>query len=66
MSNTLAKHDVDQSSNEKGNLDFQLENGDTKDSYTGRLPPNPDAHLSAEERAAIVSIENRLILVLLS
>lgn len=54
-SHPVAKHDVDQSSNEKGLDSSQLENGNVKDIYAGRLPPDPDAHLSVEERAAIVS-----------
>lgn len=55
-SHPIAKHDVDQSSNEKGTIDTQLEKGDNP--YVGGLPPDPDAHLSVEERAAIVSLSN--------
>jgi hypothetical protein len=51
----VTKPDTDQSSNEKGILDTQLENceGYLHDS---QLPADPDAHLSAEEKTAIVSL----------
>lgn len=45
------KHEVDQSSDGKLS-DSQLE---APHPYVADLPPDPDAHLSAEERAKIVS-----------
>jgi hypothetical protein len=45
------KHDADRSSEEKvseGNIE-------APHPYVADLPPDPDAHLSAQERAAIVS-----------
>lgn len=50
------QRDIDQSSNEKAGIDAQLENGvGDQYPYDGQLPPDPDAHMSAEEKAAIVS-----------
>jgi hypothetical protein len=51
VSPTVARHDIDGSSNEKIPKDNQIEN---QYPYDDHLPPDPDAHLSAEERAAIV------------
>lgn len=50
------QRDVDQSSNEKGGIDAQLEHGvGDQYPYDSQLPADPDAHMSAEEKAAIVS-----------
>lgn len=48
------QRDVDQSSNEKGGIDAQLEHGvGDQYPYDSQLPADPDAHMSAEEKAAI-------------
>ena len=47
-----ARQDSDRSSNEKALPQTQLENG--VNPLVADLPPDPDAHLSPEERAAIV------------
>jgi hypothetical protein len=54
-SHEVTKHDIDMSSNEKGQLDGQLEHGGDQYPYDSQLPPDPDAHLSAEEKAVVVS-----------
>jgi hypothetical protein len=52
MSQEDVKTDVSRSSNEKGHS----ENLESPPLDIHGLPPDPDAHLSAEEKAAIVSI----------
>jgi hypothetical protein len=53
MSQEDVKTDISRSSNEKGGHSENLESP-VLDIHG--LPPDPDAHLSAEERAAIVRI----------
>jgi hypothetical protein len=57
----VAKHESDRSSDEKPLPKNEDQIESPVNPLVADLPPDPDAHLSAEERAAIVSFNNPVI-----
>ena len=53
--NGVVKNPESASDEEKAGVGHTQRAGVVPHAYTGDLPPDPDAHLSPEERAAIVS-----------
>jgi hypothetical protein len=57
------KHESDRSSDEKPPPKHEDQIESPVNPLVADLPPDPDAHLSAQERAAIVSVQDPVVLL---